>query len=181
MKYNQFGRSMIEMLGVLAIIGILTVGGFALVTKMYNAQATNTVIDDIGTFANKVRVIARDFSVGSEESPNDFNEYINKGRAFPADAEYKSGSKNFLASSDILYKFSYNKPSSNDPSLFTMEISQLNLDMCIAVLTMNWGSPSTSGFLKFKVGPSTYSTQLDLDDATSACKSNDNTIEMSFR
>lgn len=27
MKNNQFGRSMIEMLGVLAIIGILSVGG----------------------------------------------------------------------------------------------------------------------------------------------------------
>ena len=27
MKNNQFGRSMIEMLGVLAIIGVLSVGG----------------------------------------------------------------------------------------------------------------------------------------------------------
>ena len=29
MKNNQFGRSMIEMLGVLAIIGVLSVGGIA--------------------------------------------------------------------------------------------------------------------------------------------------------
>ena len=29
MKQNQFGRSMIEMLGVLAIIAVLTVGGIA--------------------------------------------------------------------------------------------------------------------------------------------------------
>mgnify|MGYP006888164090 CR=1 FL=1 len=29
MKYNQIGRSMIEMLGVLAIIAVLSVGGIA--------------------------------------------------------------------------------------------------------------------------------------------------------
>ena len=29
MRQNQFGRSMIEMLGVLAIIGVLSVGGIA--------------------------------------------------------------------------------------------------------------------------------------------------------
>ncbi|MBP1531925.1 MAG: hypothetical protein ILA52_00295 [Alphaproteobacteria bacterium] len=62
-----------------------------------------------------------------------------------------------------------------------MEISQLNLDMCIAILTMNWGSASTSGFLKFEVSGSTYNTQLEIDEATESCSNNDNTIKMSFR
>ena len=38
MKDNQFGRSMVEMLGVLAIIGVLSVGsisGYSMAMKKY--------------------------------------------------------------------------------------------------------------------------------------------------
>ena len=54
MKKNESGRSMVEMLGVLAIIGVLSVGGIAGYTMAMNRYRANEVID----MANKYAVIA---------------------------------------------------------------------------------------------------------------------------
>ena len=46
MKQNQFGRSMIEMLGVLAIVGVLSVGGIAGYSKAMEKWKINKVIEE---------------------------------------------------------------------------------------------------------------------------------------
>lgn len=46
MKQNQFGRSMIEMLGVLAIIGVLSVGGIAGYSKAMEKWKVNKATED---------------------------------------------------------------------------------------------------------------------------------------
>ena len=46
MKQNQFGRSMIEMLGVLAIIGVLSVGGIAGYSKAMEQFRINKAISE---------------------------------------------------------------------------------------------------------------------------------------
>ena len=51
-KKSQFGRSMIEMLGVLAIIGVLSVGGLAGYAKAMRAYKVNEAID----YMNRARV-----------------------------------------------------------------------------------------------------------------------------
>ena len=47
MKNNQFGRSMIEMLGVLAIIGVLSVGGIAGYGKAMRMWNSNLQKDQV--------------------------------------------------------------------------------------------------------------------------------------
>lgn len=46
MKNNQFGRSMIEMLGVLAIIAVLSVGGIAGYSKAMEKFKVNKLLDE---------------------------------------------------------------------------------------------------------------------------------------
>ena len=46
MKNNQFGRSMLEMLGVLAIIGVLSVGGIAGYSKAMEKWKMNKAIEE---------------------------------------------------------------------------------------------------------------------------------------
>ena len=46
MKRNQLGRSMIEMLGVLAIIGVLSVGGIAGYSKAMEKWKINKTRTD---------------------------------------------------------------------------------------------------------------------------------------
>ena len=58
---TQFGRSMIEMLGVLAIIGVLSIGGIALYRRAVNNHQANTILDDVNRFAFVVMESNRSF------------------------------------------------------------------------------------------------------------------------
>jgi len=55
MKQNQFGRSMIEMLGVLAIIGVLSVGGLAGYAKAMFKYRINATIEQISHIAINIQ------------------------------------------------------------------------------------------------------------------------------
>ena len=57
MKNNQFGRSMIEMLGVLAIIGVLSVAGIAGYSKAMTKFKINKAIDEINTIVSNTKII----------------------------------------------------------------------------------------------------------------------------
>ncbi len=54
MKTNQIGRSMIEMLGVLAIIGVLSVGAIAGYSKAMFKQKMNKTMDILSHAVNRV-------------------------------------------------------------------------------------------------------------------------------
>ena len=51
MKILQFGRSMIEMLGVLAIIAVLSIGGLLGYRRAVNNHQANTILDDANRLA----------------------------------------------------------------------------------------------------------------------------------
>lgn len=52
MRNNEFGRSMIEMLGVLAIVGILSVGGIAGFSKAMTKHKLNKLTEEYTSFIN---------------------------------------------------------------------------------------------------------------------------------
>ena len=54
-KMNQYGRSMIEMLGVLAIIGVLSVGGIAGYSKAMMKSKINSTTELLLTIATNVQ------------------------------------------------------------------------------------------------------------------------------
>ena len=47
MRKNQIGRSMIEMLGVLAVVGLLSIGGLVAYRRAMIRHLANSVIEDI--------------------------------------------------------------------------------------------------------------------------------------
>ena len=61
MKKLQSGRSMIEMLGVLAIIGVLSIGGLAGYTMAMNRHRANVILD----YISKCVVVAQTSGDGS--------------------------------------------------------------------------------------------------------------------
>lgn len=64
---NESGRSMVEMLGVLAIIGVLSIGGIAGYTMAMNRYRANEIIDA----AAKVAVIAMTKTDGTNADLSD--------------------------------------------------------------------------------------------------------------
>ena len=57
MKINESGRSMIEMLGVLAIIGVLSVGGIAGYSKAMAKFRANKTIDQVQHIVTNIRIL----------------------------------------------------------------------------------------------------------------------------
>ena len=56
-KTNETGRSMIEMLGVLAIIGVLSVGGIAGYSKDMNKFKNNKVADNVSMIVANIKTL----------------------------------------------------------------------------------------------------------------------------
>lgn len=63
MKNNQFGRSMLEMLGVLAIIGVLSVGGIAGYSKAMEKFKVNKLISEYNMLIFGLLEYQNNFSV----------------------------------------------------------------------------------------------------------------------
>ena len=57
MKFNENGRSMIEMLGVLAIIGVLSVGGIMAFRVAMNKHKNNTILNGLSHTVNNVKTL----------------------------------------------------------------------------------------------------------------------------
>ena len=62
MKKIESGRSMIEMLGVLAIIGVLSIGGLAGYTMAMNRYRANNILD----YVSRCAVLAQTRGMGDE-------------------------------------------------------------------------------------------------------------------
>ena len=56
-KFDENGRSMVEMLGVLAIIGVLSAGGLAGYSKAMFKHKLNTTMDQITMLATNIRTM----------------------------------------------------------------------------------------------------------------------------
>ena len=54
MKINESGRSMIEMLGVLSIIGVLSTSGIALYSKAMEKRKLSVLSDQVAEIANNI-------------------------------------------------------------------------------------------------------------------------------
>ena len=56
-KKHESGRSMIEMVGVLAVMGLITAGAFVLITSAMRSQKLSRADDDIAALAAGVRLL----------------------------------------------------------------------------------------------------------------------------
>ncbi len=58
---QESGRSMIEMVGVLAIMGIITAGAFMLISTAINTQKRSRVTDDVTAIVSGVRTVLGEY------------------------------------------------------------------------------------------------------------------------
>ncbi len=71
---QESGRSMIEMLGVLAIMGVITVGAIAMISTAMRTQKHNTANDDVAQIVLSVRQVLGEYDDFSNiENMNVFN------------------------------------------------------------------------------------------------------------
>ncbi|MBQ4400256.1 MAG: hypothetical protein II830_03055, partial [Alphaproteobacteria bacterium] len=166
----------------LAIVGVLTVGGFSLVSKVNNGNQVNTTIDEVSSLASKVRIVARDYTAGD----GTFMKYVCKAKAYPdtLDCDLAEGSaaddtcncSAFTGNADVTYTVA----TDSYPVLFSLTASNLTEEMCMALLTTNWGSATTTGFIEIN-GSGTSTSTDSIARAAASCSGDSNSLTLKFR
>jgi type II secretory pathway pseudopilin PulG len=196
----QGGRSMIEMLGVLAIIGVLSVGGIAGYTKAMMKVKINKTISQISQISANIRSL-----YASQEGYGGLNDTVlKKAKIISDDMTGTShsginknnywGSKTDLTNpfgggfwvkpyTDLAYSFNG----------FFLVLNGIPEDACMELLTLDWGSsaPGLRGIgLTYMTGIFLYSSDaygvraedlpISVSLAASYCSGNDNHMSFGF-
>ena len=171
-KNEQSGRSMVEMLGVLAIIGVLSVGGIAGYSKAMTKFKINKSMDQISMLVANIRTLfsgQRNYSGLSNANAISFG--IIPGEMDGGGAVIT----NAFAGDVTLGTTGVN---GNNDAGFTIKYDGLGQEACVTMATSDWGSGSSSGLISMTVsasdtGGSTYSgtdLPVSLINAANNCK-----------
>ena len=171
MKDSQTGRSMIEMLGVIAIIGVLTVGGIAGYTKAMEHFRVNKTANQISYILAHLRSLYRgqmDYrGLDSSASPI----VIDKTEAFPSEMGKEGVYRNpfqgmVTAKASGKDVCATKNPESgeiegyNDDRAFILTYTGIPRSACIGLATLDWGSGSNGGLVALGIN-------IKLDSVTS--------------
>ena len=145
MKINEAGRSMIEMLGVLAIIGVLSVGGIAGYSKAMTKYKTNKVVDQMTMIVTNLRTLYAQQT--SYDGLNNANAIL---MGVIPDEMGTSGSALVNAFNGAVFITSAKLSTVNDTAgikAFTITYTGLPRESCVTLATGDWGSGHSAGFI----------------------------------
>ena len=174
--YNQSGRSMIEMLGVLAIVGVLSAGGIAGYSMAMQSYKTNALIEKIQVMATQTRSLYK----GNYEQ-------IGKNRATGAQMLINAGK---LTDVNNPFGGTLGTMHSNWGDAFDIRVSGgVSVETCMDLLQTDWGdsgvfegvnvyyAESGSAALRYTNGK----WPVALSDAVTHCTKGVATIDLVFR
>ena len=149
-KTNESGRSMIEMLGVLAIIGVLSVGGIAGYSKAMNKFKTNKVADNVSMLVANIKTLYA--QQNSYEGLTDLTA-VNMGLVPDELVATKTGTVG--AYTAVTLANAYNgavhvnaaTSGAGDNAAFYIIFNGLSKEACITLATNDWGSSYSSGLI----------------------------------
>ncbi|MBQ8671783.1 MAG: hypothetical protein IJ525_04595 [Alphaproteobacteria bacterium] len=156
---NETGRSMIEMLGVLAIIGVLSVGGIAGYSKAMMKYRINKTIEQISLIAANVQAffgsqknydgIECSCNLGSSGTLNDCNgsgcSIIKKAKLVP-DEMLTSKQGGVTINNEFGGVGDIGTLSGTDNKVFYQRYDHLPQEACIELATQDWSSITGAGF-----------------------------------
>ena len=150
-KSEQSGRSMVEMLGVLAIIGVLSVGGIAGYSKAMAKFKTSKALDQVSTTVANVRTLYS----GQPNYDGLTTEIAIQMGAIGA--EMLSGQSPTSASTAYnafngSVTISATTVSGRNSAGFELVFSGLSKEACVQMASSDWGSGSGSGLVSVQAG-----------------------------
>ncbi|MBR2136928.1 MAG: hypothetical protein IJ852_03070 [Alphaproteobacteria bacterium] len=199
-EINQNGRSMIEMLGVLAIIGVLSVGGIAGYSKAMQKYRVNKTADQVAQIINGVRTLYS----GQKNYAGINNTVLRKAKILPESAFESSSSNNVTNPfGGGIFIYGHGRKTVDDKKAVELSIYDIPEDACIELASQDWGAgeglyavavynssirdlmEGCSGFEGNEgvvgcAGGSNIPLPIPVDKAISHCKNNDNSIYFFF-
>ena len=160
-KYEeQSGRSMIEMLGVLAIIGVLSVGGIAGYSKAMNKFKTNKVADNVSMLVANIKTL---YAQQKNYDELDNAAAISMGVVpdeLISDRDNAELLNAFNGNVDIHVSGSTSADGS-DKKAFVISFGSLSREACITLATNDWGSGYSSGLIAIRASATSEDAALD--------------------
>jgi len=158
----QCGRSMVEMLGVLAIIGVLSVGGIAGYSKAMNKFKINKTTDQVSVLVANLRTMfaaqgnfsgltvktAIDFGVVPDDMITTSTTTGGEGNETTTSTTLKNA-----FGGDVEIAVSPVKNGDTD-SAFYVAYDGLSQEACVTLATGDWGSGQASGLIAMIAAPS---------------------------
>ena len=198
-KNEQSGRSMVEMLGVLAIIGVLSIGGISGYSKAMSKYRINKTLDQISMLVMNIRSLF----ASSVDYANLTDAMAIQMGIIPADMQVGTGStaKIMNAYQGGVFIGNPTDGTNTNNRQFSVTYAGLNQESCVALLTADWGAQSGSGLDSVSAAPTgdkltsptTWSTDhiftiggtktfpISIKDAAAACSQATATQTMAIR
>lgn len=145
-KNEQTGRSMVEMLGVLAIIGVLSVGGIAGYSKAMTKFKITKTMDQVSMTVANIRTLysgQRNYNGLATANALDMG-------VVPAEMEGATVNTlvNAFQGAVTIGTVNYNK---QNASAFRISYENMGQEACVQLITSDWGSGASSGFIGIQV------------------------------
>ena len=136
----QSGRSMVEMLGVLAIIGVLSVGGIAGYSMAMSKFKITKTIDQVQTIITNMRTLYASQRKYTALSPSAaYNMGILTDETYDGTKgvnPYGGGISFFVTSDGREWQLAY---------------TQLTPEACLKLATADWGADASSGLVRMNI------------------------------
>ena len=173
-KTNESGRSMIEMLGVLAIIGVLSVGGIAGYSKAMNKFKTNKVADNVSMLVANIKTmyaqqssfngLTKSSAVSMGLVPDELVTTYPSGDTDNAVLNNSFNGTVLISASNSVGATTAN---SNDDLSFNIVFNGLSKEACITLATNDWGSGYSSGLIGMLVSNAELAVTDDNKESSS--------------
>ena len=148
LKTNENGRSMIEMLGVLAIIGVLSVGGIAGYSKAMNKFKTNKVADNVSMMVANIKTL---YAQQKTYEDLDNAEAVSMGVIPDELISNRDAGTLINAFNGAVFVSQSDSTVEHDGKAFIIEFDSLSKEACITLATNDWGSGYSSGLIAMQV------------------------------
>ncbi len=160
MKSNEFGRSMVEMIGVLSIIGILTMAGASMVAKALHSRKISKTIDQIASVSTNVKLL---FLHRRNYIELNMPTLLGKG-TFPSEMIFRTKNGD---SQDVVVNHALGQEMAvqqgNEGKDYVIGLALDDRDACIRILTSDFGAK------RIKIKEKEYTGRLSVKDANEAC------------
>jgi len=185
---NENGRSMIEMLGVLAIIGVLSVGGIAGYSKAMHKYRINKTIEQITLIAGNIRAFfapQRSYEgLGYCTGNNDYCKLIKKAKLVPDEMLGGTYTVNNLFGYAVQL-YTAHKSTNTDKQAFSIQYMMgSDYEVCIDLVSYDWTAAGVKGIEFTGFNPTYATVPVSIDTAVDKCsswKNNTNTITGSIQ
>lgn len=182
MRSEQTGRSMVEMLGVLAIIGVLSVGGIAGYSKAMAKYKLTKAMDQVSTTVTNIRTL---YSGQPNYDGLDTTTAIRMGAV---GAEMLNGKSTTSATAAYnAFNGAVTIAADSTKQNFTVKFEGLGKEACVAMASADWGSGSGSGLVSVKAGNQEATTAagtlpMKLSTAATGCSNaaDSNSVEWKY-